>query len=229
MRTSTIAAAILIVSIGTAHAQSIRQSSATLTVQGQGRVQVPPDHATLSVEVVTKGKTPEAATAAHRERAARAVSALRELANDGLKIESSVFRLNELRPQQDRRETEYQAITAFDLKSTNVGKVDGVVTAIASSGLFEVRGMNFGVEEKNPGVSAARKSAVDDARERAETYAQAAGVQLGDILEIDDSEGRSARQFAVAAPLARSVQVIPPEVLALSASVRMTWRINAVP
>ena len=231
MRASTIAAAILIASIGTAHAQIGRQSSAaTLTVQGQGRVQVPPDHATLSVEVITKGKTPDAATAAHRERASRAVTALRELANDGLKIESSVFRLNEIRPQPpERRETEYQAVTQFELKLTDVSKVDANVTAIASSGLFEVRGMGFGIEEKNPGLNAARKNAVDDARERAETYAAAASVQLGAIMEIDDSEGRTPRQFATAAPMMRGVQVIPPEQLALSASVRITWQINAVP
>jgi hypothetical protein len=150
---------------------------------------------------------------------------------DGLEIERSVFRLNEFRPSpgpaaQGRGEPEYQAITAFELKAKQVSKVDGAVTALAATGLFEVRNMSFGIDERNAGMNAARKNAVDDARERATTYAQAAGVQLGEILRIDDTEGRSPRDFAVAAPMMRSVQVIPPESLTLSASVTMTWRIK---
>jgi hypothetical protein len=78
-------------------------------------------------------------------------------------------------------------------------------------------------------MKAARKNAVDDARDRAMTYAEAAGVQLGEILRIDDTDSRGPRAFAVSAPVMGGVQVVPPETLALSASVTMTWRIVAKP
>jgi len=234
MRTVILAALILTVFNGGSGAQPVAQGG-MLTVQGQGRVQVPPDHASLTVEVVTRGKSPEAATAAHRERASRAVSALRDMNKDGVEIERSVFRLDEVRQQpgpastERRSEPEYQAITTFELKTKQTSKVDGAVTAIAATGLFQVRNMSFGIDERNPGMKAARKGAVDDARDRAMTYAEAAGVQLGEILRIDDTNGRVPRDFAVAAPMMRSVQVIPPETLTLSASVTMSWRIVARP
>jgi hypothetical protein len=235
MRSTILVAAILMLFAGSSAAQTASPREATITVQGQGRVQVPPDHANLTAEVVTKGRSLEAATAAHRDRAQRAASALREMAKDGLAIERSVFRLNEVRhpassaSSQRREETEYQAITSFELKSTRLEKIDATVTALASTGLFEVRHLRFGIDEKNPGMKAARRNAVEDARERAETYAQAAGVVLGDVVRIADTDTRGPREFAAAAPLARSVQVVPPEHLTLQASVTITWRIGAKP
>ena len=99
----------------------------------------------------------------------------------------------------------------------------------SASGFFEVRNLTFGIDEKNPGVNAARKAAVEDARERATVYAQAAGVQLGNILSIEDIEGRTPQLLAAGAPMARTVQVTPPENLTLSALVTMTWRISPKP
>ena len=108
-------------------------------------------------------------------------------------------------------------------------EVDAVITAIASSGLFEVRGIRFGIDERNPGMNEARRNAVEDARGRAAAYAQAAVVQLGDIIRITDADARTPRDFMAAAPMARSVQVIPPETLTLSATVTITWRIATKP
>lgn len=200
----------------------------TLTVNGQGRVDVPPDHARLSVEVVTAGANPEAASSAHRERASRAATRLREMNNDGVSIEQSSFSLSELRhpdrPNAPSR-SEYRAVTTFELKITPVANADKAVTAIAASGLFEVRHLRFGVDDRNPGFDAARRNAVEDARRRAVTYADAAGVKLGEIVSISDADTRHPREAVLMSPAARSVQVIPPEALTLTASVTITWRI----
>lgn len=193
------------------------------------------DHANLTVEVVSKAQSADSATATHRDRAQRATNALRDMKSEGVEIEQSTFRLDETRPPPspagapNRNNPEYRAVTTFELKMTRLDTVDKAVTALASTGLFEVRNMRFGIDEKNAGMAAARKNAVDDARERATTFAQAAGVRLGDIVRIDDTDSRGPREFAVSAPLARNVQVIPPETLALSASVAITWRIAPKP
>jgi uncharacterized protein YggE len=234
MRQFMAAAGFLVLFNSVCMAQPM-QIEPTLTVQGQGRVLVPPDHANLTVEVITKGRSAEAATAAHRDRALRATNKLRDMKDGGLEIEQSVFRLNEVRPSpgpgaaQGRGEPEYQAITSFELKMTRLSNVDANVTALASTGLFEVRGIRFGIEERNPGMNEARKNAVEDARDRAMTFAQAAGVQLGQIVRISDTDARTPRDFMAVAPMARSVQIIPPETLTLSASVTITWRIATKP
>jgi uncharacterized protein YggE len=234
MRAALLAIAMLAALSSTVTAQPAVPGESTLTVRGQGRALVAPDHANLTVEVVTKGRTPEAATAAHRERASRAADALRGMRADGLAIEQSTFRLDEMRQPvphapPGRGEPEYRAVTTFELKMARVDAVDRTVTALASTGLFEMRNMRFGIEERNAGVATARKNAVDDARLRATTYADAAGVLLGDIIRIDDTEARSPRDFAMPVAMARNVEVIPPETLTLTASVAITWRITPKP
>src|SRR5689334_323881 len=91
MRARWIALFVLLFSVGFASAQPANPAEPTLTVRGQGVERVPPDHANLAVDVVTKAASPEAATAAHRDRASRATSALRGMKDDGVQIEQSSF------------------------------------------------------------------------------------------------------------------------------------------
>jgi len=217
-------------------AQPAPRFEPSVTVQGQGRVQARPDHANLTADVVTRGKTLEAATAAHRERAQRAAEALRGLKANGIEIERSTFRLDEDRrplppgPAPRREEPEYRAVTTFELKTTQLGQLDAAISAIAGTGLFELRNLRFAIGERNPAIAEARRAAVQGARERAETYVQAAGVKLGDILRIADTEMHGPREFAASAPMMRSsVAVTPPEALTVTANVTMTWRIGGGP
>jgi uncharacterized protein len=235
MRTALIAAVILTWSTSLAAAQRVPTTEPSLTVHGQGRVEVPPDFASINVDVETKAKTAADATAAHRERATRASNVLRDMKPDGVDVVRSNFRLAELRspppPSSPSKpsESEFQAVTSFELKMTKIGAVDSAVTKIASTGLFQVRNLRFAVNDDNPGAETARKRAVASTRERASTYAEAAGVRLGEILKIEDLENPGPVLFSAQAPAARSVQVIPPEGLTVTASVVITWRIVAKP
>lgn len=228
----SIAAALALMTAATAAlAQPGPPREPSITVQGQGRVQAKPDYAALTVEVSTRGQTLQAATAAHRERAQRAAEALRKLQGSGIEIERSTFRLDEERrpvppgPQPRREEPEFRAVTAFELKARQIDKLDAAISEIAGTGLFELRGLRFVIDDRNPGIDAARKAAVENARRRAATYAEAAGVKLGDILRIEDTEPRFPREVA-AAPMRASVGVTPPEALTVTANVTMSWRIG---
>jgi uncharacterized protein YggE len=235
MRIALIASAVLMLCSSPCAAQRVPTAQPSLTVHGQGRVEVPPDYASITVEVETKAKTTADAAAAHRERATRASHALRDMSNDGVNIVRSSFRLAELRsppsPSNPSRspDSEFQAITSFELKITRIDAVNDVVTKIASTGLFQVRNLRFGVNEDNPGADAARKRAVANTREHATTYAEAAGVRLGEILKIEDLENPGPVLFSAQPQPARSVQVIPPEGLMVTASVVITWSIVAKP
>jgi uncharacterized protein YggE len=226
---AAVLATFLLFQAAPSPAQPAGDRGPSITVRGDGRAEVPPDIARLSVEVVTRGKTLETAGSSHKERAAKASTALRALAKDGLTIEQSNFRLDQVRqpvPQQGpRQETEYQAVTSYELKTKKLDTIDAVIAAIADTGLFEMRNVRFGLDEKSNALDMARRDAVADARQRAKVYAEAAGVQLGDVTEITDSEPRMLREFA--APMAaRGMQVAPPETIAATAHVTMTWRLK---
>lgn len=96
---------------------------------------------------------------------------------------------------------------------------------LAGSGLFEIYNLRFALGDNTKMLDAARRNAVLDARRRAEIYAEAAGVRIGDVIEISDSERGSPIPMKQA-PFARGMAVTPPETLDVNASVTMTWRIR---
>jgi hypothetical protein len=236
MRICFIATAIALVScpsLSLAQGPSTGFAGPTMSIHGQGRVEVPPDYANVTVEVETKAKSAAAATSSHEARAARARNLLQDLKPQGVEVVRSNFRLTEQRtpsPSSPNRqaEIELQAVTSFELKMTRMDTVDEAITKIAASDLFQVRNPRFALNEGNTSADTARKRAVDDARSKAAVYAEAAGVQLGEILKIEDIESQPPVMFAARAA-ASSVQLMPPETLTLTASVTITWRIAGKP
>ena len=199
---------------------------ATITVQGEGKRAAEPDYAAISADVVTTAASLDAAQKTHRERAGKAAAALKAI--DGLKIESSTFRLDRVSqpaPAGQKPATEFRAVTSFSLKTKNVAATDEIVTKIAGTGLFEIHNLRFALDDDAKALDEARRNAVLDARHRAEIYAEAAGVKLGDIVEISDSERRFLMPMKQAG-YARDMAVTPPETLDVNASVTMTWRIR---
>ena len=199
---------------------------ATITVQGEGKSAAEPDYAAISADVVTTAASLDAAQKTHRERAGKAAAALKAI--DGLKIESSTFRLDRVSqpaPAGQKPVTEFRAVTSFSLKTKNVAATDEIVTKIAGTGLFEIHNLRFALDDDAKALDEARRNAVLDARHRAEIYAEAAGVKLGDIVEISDSERRFPMPMKQAG-YARDMAVTPPETLDVNALVTMTLRIR---
>jgi len=229
----TVLIALCLACTGAAAQQNSRLP--VISVQGEGRVDTAPDHAKLTAEVVTRGKTLDAVTAAHRERATKADAVLRGMEGDGLKIEQATFRLDQNRfaapPGQKQPEPEYEAVTSYSLETKNIAGVDQIVTAIADSGLFEIQNLRYGIEDNNPAIADARRAAVADAHMRAETYAGAAKQQLGEVLEMADNSPRPVydREAPMQARLQSSMKVAPPANLSVTATINMTWRILPMP
>jgi uncharacterized protein YggE len=199
---------------------------ATITVQGEGKSAAKPDYAAISADVVTTAPSLDAAQKAHRERAGKAAAALKAI--DGLKIESSTFQLDRVSqptPAGQKPVTEFRAVTSFALKTKNIAAIDEIVSKIAGTGLFEIHNLRFALDDDAKALDEARRNAVLDARHRAEIYAEAAGVKIGEVMEISDSERRFPMPMKQAG-YARDKAVTPPDTLDVNASVTMTWRIR---
>jgi uncharacterized protein YggE len=69
-------------------------------------------------------------------------------------------------------------------KIEDAGKVLGV---IGTTGVSDISGLNFEVDEQDEKVREARKMAIDDAREQAKQLAKDLGVKLGDIVSFNES------------------------------------------
>ena len=83
----------------------------------------------------------------------------------------------------------YNASSMLSIRLRDINALGGVLDALIQDGVNRVDGIEFTIQDMGPILEEARKRAVADARAKAELYATAAGVTLGEVLEISESGG----------------------------------------
>lgn len=229
-------AAILAVTLpACADAQNDSPLERTISVTGSGEASGSPDQAQISVGVQTVEATVADASRANQAIVERIMDALEKHDVDDDDIQTSNYSIWP-RQQHDPRQSDEVAITGYhvsNMVSVTVHDIDNVgevLAAVTNAGANSVHGINFAVKDTDALEQRARKAAMDDARARAESLAELAGVQLGDILTISTSAGggypspvmarRSMEMDAASAP------GISPGQLSVSVQIHATFAIR---
>ena len=76
------------------------------------------------------------------------------------------------------------------IRLRDVTKVASVIDVLVGAGANEIGGINFTVSQASKVLDDAREKAIADARRKAEIYAKAAGVTLGEPLAISEEGAR---------------------------------------
>jgi uncharacterized protein YggE len=204
-----------------------------ISVSGEANVSVAPDLAQIDGGVTSEAKTAREASDANNAAMGKVLLALKGAGIDEKDYQTS--RLS-LQPQYAQtlpnRNTPqiigYRASNRVTIKVRDITKIANVIDTMVSSGANEIGGINFIVTQASKALDEARSKAVADARRKAEIYAKAAGVTLGDAISIIE-EGAAPPVFRskVAAPMAAGAPtpVAPGEEL-LSITVSVTWAIK---
>jgi uncharacterized protein len=160
----------------------------TLRVQGSADVQVAPDRARISFAVETEAPTAREAAEANARLMDRVVSAVRETALPGLRVETSGYTLTpRYRPRRDDAPQEIAGYTARNHAQVIVDDVDAVgrlVDLALDRGANRVAGLGFEVRDPEPHRLEALRRALEQARNEAETVAEALGLRLGPPSEV---------------------------------------------
>ncbi len=85
--------------------------------------------------------------------------------------------------------TSFQVQNQVNVVIRDISKVGDVLDSAVAAGANTIYGVNFYVDDSTTASSQARKLAVEDAHQRAQELAEAAGMTLGPVLSI--SEGYS--------------------------------------
>jgi uncharacterized protein YggE len=105
-------------------------------------------------------------------------------------IQTSGFSVYPEHRRDDRgRSTEiagYRVSNQVSVRVRNLSRVGEILDALVQAGSNTISGVSFGIDQPNAVLNVARKSAIDDARGRAELYAQATGTKVGKILSISE-------------------------------------------
>lgn len=163
----------------------------SITVVGEGEVQVQPDVANVSVGVTTEAETASAAVRENNQRMAELQKSLRGLNIPDKHVQTSNFSVT---PRQsvdrDRRQPPrivgYTVNNQVDVKILEASRLGAVLDAVVTAGGNQIRGVGFSLAEPKPHVDQARRKAMADARERAQLYADEAKVKLGAPLLIQE-------------------------------------------
>lgn len=203
----------------------------TLVVVGTGIAAGVPDQCVLHIALNGIGTTPAEALDICSNAAQGAIAAA-----VGAGVEQDDVRTVNL-SVQDFFDQAKQKVTAricsYQLEVIvrsldDIGRVLGVLSDAAGDAL-QIRSLQLGLKDAEPVRKEARRRAVRDAQEKAQDLAGEAGLQLGVILTLEDTEGSGShgvRAMALASGhVAASIPVEPGQV-SVSTSVRITYAVD---
>ena len=203
-----------------------------ISVTGEATVSVAPDQAQIDGGVATDAKTAREASDANNSAMGKVLLALKGAGIDEKDIQTS--RLS-LQPQYatSSKSAErpsvvgYRASNRVTIRVRDVAKVAGMIDVLVGAGANEIGGINFVVSQASKLLDEAREQAVADARRKAQIYAKAAGVTLGEPISITE-EGSGTPMFRgkVAGGMAASATPVAQGEETLSVTVHVSWAIK---
>ncbi|SFD44837.1 SIMPL domain-containing protein [Roseivivax sediminis] len=227
MRGYAIVIATLAALSGPALAHDGRSHDGRLTVTGEGQAAAEPDMALVTVGVSEQADTAVAAMDAASAVADRMLSRLESLEVQPRDVQTTSLSLNPVyvdsrEPGQRPRIDGYEASNNVTVRVRALDSLGDVLGALLEDGANTLGGLSFDVADPDPLLEAARRDAVQDARAKAELYAEAAGVTLGEIVTIDESGSGGGQPMPMAEMRAASVPIAAGET-GYSATVRIVY------
>jgi uncharacterized protein YggE len=163
---------------------------AVITVTGSGQVYVVPDMGYIDIGVRSRGATVIEAMEINSEQANEILTALVEQGVEEDDIQTSnfnVYQQTDYDYQGNPTSTYYSVENTVNITVRQLENLGNVLDAAARSGANNIYGVNFDVQDKSEAQSTARKLAIQSAQAQAQELAQAAGVELGDLISIISS------------------------------------------
>ena len=205
-----------------------------ISVTGEATVSVPPDQARIDGGVTSDAKTAHEASDANNAAMGKVLAALKGAGIEEKDYQTSRLSLQPQFATSSKASERTPGIVSFrasnrvTVRIRDVAKVANVIDVLVGAGANEIGGINFVVSQASKALDEARAKAVADARRKAEIYAKAAGVTLGEPLSITEEGGAAPPVFRskMAAPMAAAPTPVAPGEEMLSITVNVTWAIK---
>jgi uncharacterized protein YggE len=205
----------------------------TLSANGEGTAYVVPDIAIVSIGVTTRGATAAAALASNSADLARVIDTVkgegvadRDIGTTGF----SIYPVYEQPQPMDGVEpgpakiVGYQVTNEVRVTIRDIAASGGILDKVVTAGANQVNGITFDNADRKTPADAALADAIRDATRQAGIMAEAAGVRLVRIVNVNASSGGGGPVFARLEAMAAAVPVMPGE-RAITANASVTWEI----
>ena len=176
-----------------ARSQQPQAPEARLVVIGEGTVRVTPDYAQIVSSVTTRAKTVKEASDGNARIMAAANSALLQSGIAQRDIRTSRFSVQPVYtppdPHTEPKLTGYGVTNQVTINVRNLDKVGEILDHLITAGVTSVGGVSFLVSDQSKALDEGRAAAMADARRKAEIYAHASQLRLGEVCLGDRGSG----------------------------------------
>lgn len=189
---SALIAFVLAASAVTTAAASAATDSARIVVTGFAEVQTVPDRASFTANVNNSGRDADAVLAANARTSEAMLAALRAAGIEVSRLKTRGVRLDAQwspRPRnadQDWRPhiVGYSASNRVEVTTPDLAGIGALLAAAVEAGANGVDSVRFELADDREARDDAIRNATEDALAEARVMANAAGLSLGDVLEL---------------------------------------------
>ncbi|TGD83938.1 DUF541 domain-containing protein [Mycolicibacterium sp. CH28] len=214
-----------------ATAGPVGQNPRQVTVVGAGEVQGVPD--TLTADVSIEAVAPDVTTAMNQtnDRQKSVLSALNTSGIDSKDISTTQV---SLQPQYTDNSviTGYRASNSIQIKIRKLETASQVLADVINAGgdATRINSVSYSIEDDSKLVSDARARAFNDAKQRAQQYAELSGLSLGKVISISEAPGGTTPPQPVPMPSPRGAMAsqvpLQPGQQTVSFSVTASWELG---
>ena len=170
---------------------SAEEKIPTISVSGEGVVEVAPDRATISLGIVNRDKDAAKVQSDNSKIATDIIKAVTALGIDRKNIRTGNYSFHQYyRNDNNRRVPEgYEANNSVTVIVDDLNLVGKVIDAALANGANNVDSLEFGVRNKNNLQNEAIRLAVRDARAKAEVVAAELGKNIVGVVSVSVNSG----------------------------------------
>ena len=183
MRITTLVMSFALAAVSWAQAPS---QTPSISAVGSATVSVTPDVARVDVGVVTQAATAQDATLQNAMQASAVIAALQSIVGSSNNIKTISYFLspvyNNPPPGQSATIIGYMVTNTVEATVTDLTQVGKLIDTAIQSGANRVQGISFDLQDRNPIISQALKSAAARARTQADAIASGLNVHTGSVL-----------------------------------------------
>ncbi|ORJ54934.1 SIMPL domain-containing protein [Mycobacterium simiae] len=200
-----------------------------VTVTGSGQVQGVPD--TLTADVGIEFNASDVTTAMNQtnDRQQAVINALTGAGIDRKDISTTQVTLQPQYASPEPIITGYRATNAIQVKIHPTDAASRMLALIVSTGgdATRISSVSYSIADDSQLVKDARARAFNDAKNRADQYAQLSGLRLGKVLSISEATGGPPPPGGQPAPKAMAIPVpLEPGQQTVSFSVTAAWELD---
>jgi len=229
-QTACAAAALTIAAVlsGCDSAPPVQANARQVTVVGSGEVQGTPDTVTADVGIEVVAPDVTAAMNQTNERQQAVITALTADGIDAADISTTAVNLQ---PQYGDNSvvTGYRAGNSINVKIRQLDNASRALATIVDTGgnAARINSVSFSIEDDSKLVSDARTRAFEDAKGRAQQYAELSGMSLGRIISISEAPGGTPPQpFPVPAQAKVADVPLQPGQQTIGFAVTAVWELS---